>query len=382
VESLILEEHGLDAVVRALATEIGATLIVIDVAGAVLASHAVTETVAPEALDAIREEALRHYSSGAPPTHFTPTHPLLGARATVRPLPGGGAEQLGTQWLVAVGEPAGFPDFERFVAQHAVMAVSLALMRERTVHATERRLAGDVLSRALSGTLGAAELGARLAPFGIRADCMVLLMESDDLAAAEARLERTLRTLGINGLVANVPTASRRLLCAVLDPQQRDPLELAATLQAAVSYGGAQVHTAISRTAPREALRRSFHEARCALEVGALGERPAVASAADLGAYRLLLSLQDDEGLRIYCEELLGPIERSRSGNGEELLRSLEVYLEHNGSWEAAARVLLCHRHTLRYRITRIEELTGRNLDLAAHRIEFWLALRGRELLG
>ncbi len=79
---------------------------------------------------------------------------------------------------------------------------------------------------------------------------------------------------------------------------------------------------------------------------------------------------------------MLRPIERARGGNGEELLRSLEAFLEHNGSWEAAARALFCHRHTLRYRMSRVEELTGRRLDRVENRIEFWLALRGRELLG
>ena len=38
-------------------------------------------------------------------------------------------------------------------------------------------------------------------------------------------------------------------------------------------------------------------------------------------------------------------------------------------------------RHTLRYRIRRVEELTGRSLDSARDRIDFWLALRGRELI-
>ena len=42
---------------------------------------------------------------------------------------------------------------------------------------------------------------------------------------------------------------------------------------------------------------------------------------------------------------------------------------------------LYCHRHTLRYRIRKIEELTGRDLASARDRIEFWLALRGRELV-
>ncbi len=129
-------------------------------------------------------------------------------------------------------------------------------------------------------------------------------------------------------------------------------------------------------------LRRSFHEARCALEAQALsnGNAPDVGSYEDLGAFQLLLSLQDDEALNLYCDSLLGPLEHSSGDYGEELIRSLEAFIEHNGQWERAARELYCHRHTLRYRIHRVEELTGRDLTRARDRIEFWLALRGREL--
>ncbi len=39
------------------------------------------------------------------------------------------------------------------------------------------------------------------------------------------------------------------------------------------------------------------------------------------------------------------------------------------------------HRHTLRYRMRKVEELTGRNLSSARDRMAFFLALRARELL-
>ena len=125
-------------------------------------------------------------------------------------------------------------------------------------------------------------------------------------------------------------------------------------------------------------LRRAFHEARCALEATALanGSAPEVASHRDLGAFTLLLSIQDDDALRTYSEELLAPIEDGEGEYGPELLRSLEAFIERNGQWERAARDLYCHRHTLRYRIRRIEELTGRDLNQAQDRIELWLALR------
>ena len=78
---------------------------------------------------------------------------------------------------------------------------------------------------------------------------------------------------------------------------------------------------------------------------------------------------------------LLERIERTEGEYGGELLRSLEASIEHNGNWERAARELYCHRHTLRYRIRKIEELTGRDLSRATDRIELWLALRARELV-
>jgi purine catabolism regulator len=157
---------------------------------------------------------------------------------------------------------------------------------------------------------------------------------------------------------------------------------------------GAPVQVGVGRAVPGGEARRSFHEARCAVEalslgVGAVdgtnGSSPAprsrVGTYRDLGSFQLLLSLQDDEALRLFCDSILGPIEASEGPYGGELMRSLEAFIEENGQWERAARRLYCHRHTLRYRIRRVEELTGRNLGSARDRIEFWLALRGRELV-
>jgi purine catabolism regulator len=165
----------------------------------------------------------------------------------------------------------------------------------------------------------------------------------------------------------------------------------------------------LGRPVPAGEARRSYHEARCTLEALALGlgrgglhdggaagngnGRPGpavpkagragvrVATYKDLGSFQLLLSLQDDEALKLFCDSILGPIEQSEGHYGGELMRSLEAFIEENGQWERAARRLYCHRHTLRYRIRRVEELTGRDLGSARDRIEFWLALRGRELV-
>jgi PucR family transcriptional regulator, purine catabolism regulatory protein len=170
----------------------------------------------------------------------------------------------------------------------------------------------------------------------------------------------------------------------VMDASEMDPLDVAARARDALAAEHGEVRAAASRPAPTRALRRSYHEARCALEASALTgvDTPEVASYKDLGAFQLLLSLQDEDALRLYCDNLLGPLENGEGDYGDELMRSLEAFIEQNGQWERAARQLFCHRHTLRYRIRRIEELTGRDLSRARDRIEFWLALRGRELVG
>ena len=156
-------------------------------------------------------------------------------------------------------------------------------------------------------------------------------------------------------------------------------MELARKIRAELVGRFGDVQASASRPTATHSLRMAFHEARCALEAVRLrnGSAPEVATYEDLGAFQLLLSLQDDEALGSYCRSVLDPIEQGEGEYGDELVRSLDVFIEHNGHWEKAANALFCHRHTLRYRIRRIEQLTGRDFSSARDRIEFWLALRG-----
>ena len=166
-------------------------------------------------------------------------------------------------------------------------------------------------------------------------------------------------------LVATSAVNGQLLLCAVIDTESGDPEGTARRVRQALTGGPGRngVRAAVSRPVGVGSLRRAFHEARCALEATSMagGEAPEVASHRDLGAFTLLLALQDDDALRLYSDGLLEPIERTEGEYGGELLRSLEAFIENNGNWERAARQLYCHRHTLRYRIRKIEELTGRD---------------------
>ncbi len=380
LERLLLEERGLEELARAIAATIGGAVVVLDPRGEVLASRAFQRELPADALEAVRAELAARVHTRGQGGAFVPDHPDLGARALVLPVLTGG--RAGPQaWLVAARDSGGLGDAERLTLEQAVTVVALELMRQRAMRDTERRLAGDVLAEALAGELDEGELAARLRPFGVGAKSAVIVFSAPDPQAAEADLDRALAAAGHRALVASC----HGLLCAVVDGADLEPLEVATRAREVLAERHGELPAAASRVVASSGLRRSFHEARCALEAAALAPANGnghVASYRDLGSFQLLLSLQDDDALRLFCDSVLGPLENGGGEYGDELLRSLEVFIEQNGQWERAARELYCHRHTLRYRIRRIEELTGRDLTSARDRIEFWLALRGRELVG
>jgi purine catabolism regulator len=288
-------------------------------------------------------------------------------------------------WLVAIKDAGPLSDFDRLVLHQAVTIVALELLRSRVAGETERRLAGDVLRDLLSGKLTGPELARRLAPFGVGAEvATIVVADGGERDGLEASLAEVLREEATTALVAS----AGGLACALVAGLGEDELfalahrvgeRLAAREDTALRLG-------VGRATGAGQARRSFHEARCALEALALGAGSSVnglgvATYKDLGSLQLLLSLQDEEALRLFCDSILGPLTSSEDRYGGELIRSLEAFIECNGQWERAARRLNCHRHTLRYRIRRIETLTGRSLHNARDRIDFWLALRGRELL-
>src|SRR5262245_13723601 len=351
LERLVLEESGLDEVVRALAAATGGAGCELSGRGETISSKAFRRQMPADAMEQVRSEVARRSEQLAGGTtrpaesgEFAPDHPDIAGRSLVLPvsLRGRGAPQA---WLVAARDTGGLGDFERLILQQAVTVVALELMRQRAMRDTERRLAGDVLAEALTGRLSDEELAMRLRPFGIGQNAAVLVFGGPDGApapTAEAELDRFLADSNVGALVAT----RERLLCAVVDAHENvDPISLAGRAREALVADGGSLRAAASRAAPVGALRRTFHEARCALEAAALanGSSPPVASYRDLGAFQLLLSLQDDDALRLYCDSVLGPLEDASGEYGDELIRSLEAFIEQNGQDRKSTRLNSSH---------------------------------------
>ena len=391
LERIVLSERGLDGVAAALCSLVGGPAVVFDARGEPLAQRTFKQGLSEEDLAAVAGEIRERVRSGAR-RGFAPGGALAGrslALPVVRTPPADG-EAAPQAWLVAAKDDGPLDEFDRLVLHQAVTIVALELLRRRVADDTERRLAGDVLSAMVSGELAGSELARRLQPFGLRDRVGILVLSPP--RPARAATEDALAVAVRDEAPAGLASTTAGFCCALLgQPRGAEPDEelfaLAERIRTRVSREvGEELPGGVGRSVGSGDLRRSFHEARCALEaralaVGSNGAPPLLATYRELGSFQLLLSLQDDEALRLFCDSILSPIEQGEGAYGGELMRSLEAFIECNGQWEKAAKQLYCHRHTLRYRIRRVEELTGRSLDSARDRIDFWLALRGRELV-
>jgi DNA-binding PucR family transcriptional regulator len=105
-----------------------------------------------------------------------------------------------------------------------------------------------------------------------------------------------------------------------------------------------------------------------------------VVTLAELGLTGLLAAV-DDARLVEFVQRNLGRVAEHDRARGGALLETLKAYLE-EGEQQAAARRLQVHPNTLRYRLDRIREISGADLDDPETRLNLSVALRVHGLLG
>ncbi|MFC7302987.1 PucR family transcriptional regulator [Streptomyces monticola] len=151
----------------------------------------------------------------------------------------------------------------------------------------------------------------------------------------------------------------------------RDPLGAGLDGDGRLTLGvSASVHSA-------EGLRGALEEARHARRVAAA--RPGRVCAAghqELASHVLLLPFVPDDVRRAFTARLLDPLRDYDRRHRAELIPTLEAFLDCDGSWTRCATRLHLHVNTLRYRVGRIEQLTGRDLSRLEDKLDFFLALR------
>ncbi len=369
---------GLPEVVRASSRALGASLVLLDHTSAVLA------VAARSSAD---ERSLMADAQGVE------THELVVGGGTVgrlrmRSRSGEPPAAFLTMVLTLIAsevERLRAPERQSEVAQETFLRALL----DRTV--TDR---GDILARS-------AELGLNLDSGGA-----VVVVRAHHFAVSEmdwrgrvlSVAERSTRATAPGALLAVLdhPASAATGMIVMLvaadgaDAVRRCAAVVARELQAAL--GGFTFAVGHSRVAHDAAdLYRAGQEALLAANVaeaapgGQESDEPAAVLAfEDTGAYRLLLpAMSEDPGeLHRFYDETIAPLVAYDDQYETDLVATLETFLDCDGNVANTAGKLFTHRHTIRYRLTRVHELTGHDVSSTDGRERLGLGLKAMRVLG
>ncbi|MFC3451785.1 PucR family transcriptional regulator [Amycolatopsis speibonae] len=148
--------------------------------------------------------------------------------------------------------------------------------------------------------------------------------------------------------------------------------DVEAVVRQASRLGG--LHAGLSDPVSTVEFPAGLRQAKQAAEAAKAERSPLVRFAEHAG--RGFLELVDSQAAQAFSDSLLAPLRHHDETGRGELVASLTCWLEHHGHWDLASARLRVHRHTLRNRVRKVAELTGRDLDSPGVRAEFWLALQ------
>lgn len=378
---LVLDDVGLDGVAAALAEILHSSITIEESGGTILASAAEGDYVPPPPARPRSWTEVLGGTAGSGGGHIAGGYEVVRLRGTgsetwVAPVVLGG-ELVGRLWVTGLSEALN--PWQRRAIERFALVVGVEVLKRRHLLAVEERLSGDLLAD---------------------------LLRPDGIAQPRAVMDRA-AALGLNladphwlGLLLVAPDAGApiRVSGAV-----RDAVGAAASFMIG-RYDDAAVVLVPARVDPIAIMRRigeavaARHDPDPVLVVGPLVDDPAgyaqayrlAANAARLrpsgrggvldlrkvGITALLLRSElPPAELRRFAEESLSALRTHDDRRQADLIGTLRSWLAAGCSTSATAEALVVHVNTVAYRLSRIEELTGRDLRRFEVRLELQLAV-------
>jgi hypothetical protein len=301
-----------------------------------------------------------------------------GASYSLFPIGSGLGNRL-TAWLLVVdGDHTQWSRAHVEAVQELCAIAALDRVRRDEGRLALRPLVADALALVESGG-SQAEIATHLRQAGVRSDrpMVVAVAELRDDGPVEIALtvfEDVALTVG----PAVVAPGRDGLLVALLPSSPQLPTLLRRAFgRLSPGLARARLAVGISGGSAVDALTGALEEARFAHRAArAGGTRIAVVTSDEVASHVLLLATVPDDVRRTYTHRVLGPVLEHDRRSHTELIATLQEFLNCSCSWSRTAEALHLHVNTVRYRIERIERLTGRDLSQFEDRVDVFLALK------
>ena len=284
-------------------------------------------------------------------------------------------QALGTIALIDPDRTAG--QSEKTALEHANTVLRLELVHLRALGEVELRVRRDLVEELLAGTdLDTAFERARALGYDLARPHRVVLVTNGtprtDHEAFYHAVRRAVRSSKIGSLLA-----ARLGGVAVLSDTDKDWEQFRMAVIAQMGpHGTCRVGVGAPCTQPPE-FPRSHSQALLALKMQVATGSPERATLfEDLGVYQLLSEIPDINSVEEFIRRWLGPLIHYDTDKDARLVDTLSCYLECGGNYDITAKKLSLHRSTLRYRLQRIRDISGRNLNDPNTRFNLQLATR------
>jgi purine catabolism regulator len=289
--------------------------------------------------------------------------------------------------------------------EHAVTVFTLKMMQQKIAYDVEERIKGEFLEDLLNGNYRSVkDIIQRAAYFGydLRDSFQVLVVDIDNFSEYVkkqqgnefqlSKLKRKVFEVVSNSLNERLPASmvgSRSDTFVVVAPyapkkSSAKPEAVAEYIRSRVKYllGDFTVSIGIGQaTGSVEEIARSYHEARRAVTIGKrFGKTDQVIRYDSLGAYKILFAVEGDEELDKFSSQTLGALMEYDQEKNANLIQSLSSYLANNCNNQKTADSLFIHLNTLKYRLQKIQDITGLDLNDPEERLNLQLALKVLEI--
>lgn len=289
---------------------------------------------------------------------------------------------------VSVFGPAGELDLlDSLTVEQGAAACALEMAKAKAVSEAEKALRGDFLEGLLAGTVARKEierLEGRLDHDTEQPHLIMTFTWADEDAPSLRRLETALNWLLSSH---NRPTLLHMysedhaiIFEAMRDEQDRAAAhELDKRLREHVQAEFGDVRLVSGVSGPANNIfewPRVHREALKAMELARRLHFNHLVEFNSLGIYELLSLLEDVSEVQHFAREIIGPLAEYDRQHRGSLVETIDAYFNHHANVSQTAESLFIHRNTLLYRLDRIQELTGQDIDQPDMRLALQLALK------
>lgn len=380
-----LDEQSIEKVVGALARQLSNEVVAVDLLDEEVVTSSASGVTVRTSFDAMDDTTRALVQElAAQDLHRSPSEVSVGMRRGL-----GAALVVAHRthgYLVAVHGDEGLDEGATAAMAHAGELVSFLLLKRLALFEGRREVGGLFLDSLTSHSLTNEEATERALTLGLRLTrpCTVVVLgaagkplPSPALDAVACSSERALGD--IPHVVSHEP--ARGTVVALLQIGEADEGLFDRLLQSAqdamnAEGGGKPLLGCGSPGIGVEGVRRSQSEALIAYETTYRLGGDGIVRFDRLGVERLLAQIPQTKVAKDYVASLIGPLEKET-----ELLRTVEVYLQHGGNKVATAAAIPLHRSSLVYRLQKASKLLGVDLNSPERCLELWLAIRLRRVL-